>query len=97
MWRKRTYEARPVSTTLSLCHSANWTLGHCVSVTLSLGQLVTRSLCFKAVQKLMGEKLTAINGWPLMDFFIVQNGINGFLIQKIKGHCRYFRERCFVE
>ena len=29
-------------------------------------------------------------------FFNVQNGINGFLIQKIKGHFRYFRERCFV-
>ena len=85
MWRKRTYEARPVSITLSLCHSANWTLGRCVLVTLSLGQLVTRSLCFKAVQKLMGEKIN------------VQNGINGFLIQKIKGHFRYFRERCFVE
>ena len=33
----------------------------------------------------------AING-----FFNIQNGINGFLIRKIKGHFRYFRERCFV-
>ena len=80
MWRKRTYEARPVSITLSLCHSANWTLGHCVSVTLSLGQLVTRSLCFKAVQKLMGGggKLTAINGWPLMDFLMFKMALMDF-------------------
>ena len=33
----------------------------------------------------------AING-----FFNSKNGINGFLIRKIKGHFRYFRERCFV-
>ena len=65
MWRKRTYEARPVSITLSLCHSANWTLGHCVSVTLSHGQLVTRSLCFKHSVSVFGPLCKCVNNCPI--------------------------------